>query len=92
MRPVIGRPFTVEEERPGSGLRSVIVSYRYWERTGFDRGILGHTSISTGKTTAWWAWRPKVRRHDGDHGGRVWLPLGVHDEIGNDSIRANIAG
>jgi len=38
-----GRPFLPEEERPGSRISSVIVSYPYWERQGKDPTLLGRT-------------------------------------------------
>ncbi|MGE0865527.1 MAG: ADOP family duplicated permease [Vicinamibacterales bacterium] len=83
--PVFGRDFTLDEERPGSQHRSVIVSYRYWERHNFDRdllsksvrvngqdyGIIGVAPEGFGGTTA-------------ILGTELWLPLGVHDDIEND--------
>ena len=41
--PVYGRDFTLEEERPGTAARPVIISYTLWERAGFDRDILKQT-------------------------------------------------
>jgi hypothetical protein len=37
VQPVYGRDFTMDEERPGTPARSVIVSYKVWERSGLDR-------------------------------------------------------
>lgn len=89
--PVFGRDFTLDEERPGSQQRSVIVSYRYWERQNFDRdllskrvrvngqdyGIIGVAPEGFGGTTA-------------ILGTELWLPLGVHDDLENDySSRAH---
>jgi len=42
-QPVYGRDFTMEEERPRTSARSVIVSYKLWERSGLDRDILKQT-------------------------------------------------
>jgi predicted permease len=36
-----GRPFTPEEERPGSAVPVAIVSYSYWKKTGADPQLLG---------------------------------------------------
>ena len=36
-----GRPFTLDEERPGSAIPVVIVSYSYWKKTGADPQLLG---------------------------------------------------
>src|SRR5688572_10518217 len=43
VRPMLGRDFTLSEERPGSTDRSVIISYKYWERLQFDPGVLSRT-------------------------------------------------
>src|SRR5262245_56118461 len=43
VRPVLGRDFTPDEERPGTPARPAIVSYRVWERAGLARDILGQT-------------------------------------------------
>ena len=40
MQPIYGRDFTMEEEHPGTPARSVIVSYKVWERSALDRAIL----------------------------------------------------
>ena len=40
-----GRVFTAEEERPGSAMPVVIVSYSFWKRHGADAAMLGrHTA------------------------------------------------
>jgi putative ABC transport system permease protein len=85
VKPMVGRDFTAEEERPGSSQRSVIVSYRYWKQQDFagdllsrtiringeDYGIIGVAPEGFGGTTA-------------ILGTELWLPLGVHDVIEND--------
>src|SRR6202020_159086 len=38
-----GRTFTFEEEQPGSGIPSLIVSYSNWRKTGADPDLLGKT-------------------------------------------------
>jgi predicted permease len=38
-----GRDFLPEEERPGSAVPGVIVSYPYWKNTGFDPQLVGKT-------------------------------------------------
>ena len=43
VRPVIGRDFTLEEERPGTAARTAIVSYKYWQRFNFDPDILSRS-------------------------------------------------
>ena len=52
VQPVYGRDFTMDEERPGTPARSVIVSYKVWERSGLDRGILKQTVRINGQDFA----------------------------------------
>lgn len=52
VQPVYGRDFTMDEERPGTAARSVIVSYKVWERSGLDRDILKHTVRINGQDFA----------------------------------------
>jgi len=52
VQPVYGRDFTMDEERPGTAARSVIVSYKVWERSGLDRGILKQTVRINGQDFA----------------------------------------
>jgi hypothetical protein len=82
VRPVRGRAFTADEERPGTSQRSVVVSHTFWRRTGFaedilsrqlrvngqDYGIVGVAPQGFGGTTAL-------------IGAEFWLPLGLHDEL-----------
>ena len=52
VQPVYGRDFPMEEERPGTPARSVIVSYKVWERSGLDRDILKQTVRINGQDFA----------------------------------------
>jgi predicted permease len=44
-----GRPFSPEEEQPGSGIPSLIVSYSNWRKTGSDPDLLGKTRQINGR-------------------------------------------
>jgi predicted permease len=44
-----GRTFTAEEEQPGSGIPSLIVSYSGWRKTGADPDLLGKTRQINGR-------------------------------------------
>jgi macrolide transport system ATP-binding/permease protein len=44
-----GRTFTPEEEQPGSGIPSLIVSYSNWRKTGGDPELLGKTRQINGR-------------------------------------------
>lgn len=85
VQPAYGRDFTLEEERPGTSLRSVIVNYVVWERSGFDPDILKRTVRINGDDYAIVGVTPK------GFGGTTaiiatdyFLPLGVHDAVEND--------
>ena len=85
VQPIRGRVFSKDEERPGSQVRSVIVSYRYWERTGFAPDILTRTVRLNGQEYGVVGVAPQ------GFGGTTaiisaefFLPLGSHDDLEND--------
>ena len=85
VRPVYGRDFTADEERPGTAARPVIISYRLWERSGFDRDILTQTVRINGQDYGIVGVAPE--RFSGTTaiiGTEYFLPLGVHDAIESD--------
>ena len=85
VRPVYGRDFTVEEERPGTTARPVMVSYKTWERSGFDRDILKQTVRLNGQDFAIVGVAPE--RFTGTTAMiamEFFVPAGVHDAISND--------
>jgi putative ABC transport system permease protein len=85
VRPIAGRDFSVEEERPGSLRRSVIVNYRYWERLDFTRDILERTVRINGQDYAIIGVAPEgFGGTTAIIGTEFFLPLGVHDEIENE--------
>jgi predicted permease len=85
VRPVYGRDFTPEEERPGTAARPVIISYLVWARAGFDRDILKQTVRINGQDFAIVGVAP-----EGFTGTTALLvteyfvPVGVHDAIESD--------
>jgi len=85
VQPILGRVFSKDEERPGGQLRSVIVNYLYWQRTGFDQDILTRTVRINGQDYGIVGVAPK------GFGGTTslissefFLPLGAHDDLEND--------
>jgi putative ABC transport system permease protein len=85
VRPVYGRDFTLDEERPGTAARSVIVSYKLWERSGFDREILQQTVRLNGQDFSIVGVAPE--RFTGSTamiGMEYFVPVGVHDAIESD--------
>ena len=85
VRPVYGRDFTLEEERPGTSARPVIISYKLWERAGFDRGILEQTVRINGQDFAIVGVAPQgFGGTTAIIGTEYFVPVGVHDAIESD--------
>ena len=85
VQPVYGRDFTMEEERPGTAARSVIVSYKVWERSGLDRDILKQTVRINGQDFAIVGVAPQhFTGTTAILGAEYYLPIGVHDAIASD--------
>lgn len=77
-----GRDFTMDEERPGTPARSVIVNYKVWERSGFDRGILSQTIRLNGQDfTIVGVAPPHFTGTTAILGADYYVPFGVHDAI-----------
>lgn len=83
--PVLGRDFTIDEERPGTAARSAIASYSVWARSGFDPDILKTTVRINGDDYAIVGVAPKgFSGTTAIIGTEYFLPLGVHDAIESD--------
>src|SRR5213595_3426156 len=80
-----GRAFLPEEETPGHNTPVVIASYSYWQKHGFDPGLLGSQVIINGRPFTIFGITPK-----GFVGTmqilspEVWLPMSVYDQVAND--------
>ena len=80
-----GRDFLPEEERPGSAIPVVIVSYQHWKKTGQDSDIIGKPVRINGRPYTVVGIAP-----EGFTGvmamlsPEMWLPLGVDELIVND--------
>ncbi len=88
-----GRTFTRDEEQPGAGIASVIISYPLWQRYGADPTIIGKTLRINGRLYPVVGIAPK-----GFSGTTalvsptLYLPLGVFDAVSNDfSGRSRLA-
>ena len=82
VQPVYGRDFTMDEERPGTAARSVIVSYKVWERSGLDRDILKQTVRINGQDFAIVGVSPQhFTGTTAILGAEYYVPVGVHDAI-----------
>jgi predicted permease len=80
-----GRPFTAEEERPGSAVPVAILSYSYWKKTGGDPLLLGRGVRINGRLYTVVGIAP-----EGFTGTlavispELYLPLGVYEMAMND--------
>ena len=85
VRPIYGRDFSLEEERPGTPARPVIISYKLWERAGFDRDILKQTVRINGQDFAIVGVAPPgFGGTTAIIGTEYFVPVGVHDAIESD--------
>jgi hypothetical protein len=86
VQPVYGRDFTMDEERPGTAARSVIISYKVWERSGLDRGILEQTVRINGQDFAIVGVSPQhFTGTTAILGAEYYVPVGMHDAIASDT-------
>jgi predicted permease len=85
VRPAHGRDFSMDEERPDTPARPVIVSYKVWERSGLDRDILRQTVRINGQDFAIVGVAPPhFTGTTAILGAEYYLPVGVHDAIARD--------
>jgi predicted permease len=85
VQPVYGRDFTMEEEHPGTPARSVIVSYKVWERSGLVRTILTQTVRINGQDFAIVGVAPPhFTGTTAILGAEYYLPVAMHDAIASD--------
>lgn len=90
VQPVIGRTFTAEEERPGAGIASAVLSYSTWQRMGGRPDILGRTVLLNARDFTVVGVAPK------GFGGsfvlitpELWVPTGMYDAIANDFMKGD---
>jgi predicted permease len=73
----LGRAFTADDERPGSGSRVAIVSYRLWEQRGAGPNVLGDSVLINGEQFTIVGVAPKGFTGPSIPGPEIWLPLGA---------------
>ena len=85
VRPVLGRTFTAEEEKPGRNERVAILSHSYWQKHGGDHAILGSALFINGRAYTVVGVMPEAfTGTESILSPAAWLPLGVDDEIMSD--------
>jgi len=84
--PAYGRSFLPEEEIPGRNLRVTVVSYLFWEKHSRDPSLVGQSLQINGRPFTIIGVMPKgFTGLTSVFSPEMWLPLGVYDEIANDS-------
>lgn len=85
VRLIRGRTFLPAEEKPGSNIPVVILSYQYWQKKGADPDIVGKTIRINGRQFTVIGIAP-----EGFTGTmalismELYLPLGLHENVVND--------
>src|SRR5436190_205047 len=84
--PIYGRAFFPEEEIPGRNLRVAVVTYQFWEKHSRDPSLVGQSLQINGRPFTIIGVMPKgFTGLTSVFSPELWLPLGVYDEIANDS-------
>ena len=84
--PSQGRAFLPEEETPGRAAPVAIVSHTFWKKHGFDPALRGSTlSINSRPFTVIGIMPEGFTGTTALFFTEVWLPLGVYDQVVNDS-------
>ena len=88
-----GRPFTMDEERPGANVPVTILSHTAWRRMGAPADVLGRTIRLNGRPVEIVGVAPA------GFGGsmalvspELWIPTGLYDSISNDFARDGLPG
>jgi predicted permease len=80
-----GRSFTLEEEQPGSGIPSLIISYSNWRKTGADPDLLGKTRQIDGRIfTVVGITAKGFKGTNAMISPELYLPLGMYESMMND--------
>ncbi|MEO5721034.1 MAG: ABC transporter permease [Chthoniobacterales bacterium] len=85
VRPMQGRGFLPEEEKPGANAAVAVVSYNYWQKQALDPAVLGSTITINSRPFTVVGILPKGFTGTMQvFAPEVWVPLGVHDQLVND--------
>jgi putative ABC transport system permease protein len=80
-----GRPFLVEEERPGSAIPVAIVSYPFWKRGGSDPALVGGRLTVNGRSFTIVGVAPQgFTGSSALMSPELYLPLGMYETAMND--------
>lgn len=79
-----GRPFSLEEERPGANAPVAIASYAAWSRRGFDPGFIGSQVRANGTPFTIVGIAPKGLQAATLISTDWWFPLGTYSRLINE--------
>jgi len=80
-----GRSFSLEEEHPGAGIPTVVVSHSFWRRHGSDPEIVGSTLTINGRPfTVVGVTSPGFSGFTAVFRPELYLPLGTWEIVRND--------
>ncbi|HXM16739.1 MAG TPA: FtsX-like permease family protein, partial [Candidatus Eremiobacteraceae bacterium] len=80
-----GRTFTPEEDQPGSGIPSLIVSYSSWRKSGADPDLLGKTRQINGRIFTIVGISAKgFTGTNAMISPEMYLPMGMYESMVND--------
>jgi predicted permease len=82
-----GRAFLTEEERPGSQIPVVIISYKFWEKRGKDRALVGKTIRLNTRDFQVVGIAPRFFTGPSNLvSPEFWLPLSMYEAMRSDLI------
>ena len=91
-RPMLGRAFTPEEERPGSAAQVAVASHAYWQGHGADAALVGRAVSINGRLfTVVGIAPPGFAGTSPALAAEFWLPLSATKLVESDFLR-DIAG
>jgi predicted permease len=87
-----GRPFSLDEERPGTNAPVAIASYAAWRRRSFDPGFIGSQVRVNGTPFTIVGIAPQGLRTTTLISVDWWFPLGTYDRVINEWFREGPRG
>ena len=88
-----GRPFTADEERPGSRVPVAIASYNAWRKAGLSPGFVGsRVRVNSTDFTVVGIARKGFTGTMTLVSPEWWFPLGAYDAIVNDMFKQRMTG
>ncbi|MDQ6623669.1 MAG: ABC transporter permease, partial [Verrucomicrobiota bacterium] len=85
VKPIQGRTFTAEEEKPGTNAAVALVSYTYWQKQNLNPALLNSQIMVNSRPYTVIGILPKGFSGTMQvFGAEIYLPLGSYDAVAND--------